>query len=49
MFWVKVATTFWALFIVVIQSPVPVHAPLHPENEEPVAGVAVRVTKEPHV
>ena len=46
-FWVKVAVTDLMLSIVTIQLPVPVHAPLHPANEELAAGVAVRVTVVP--
>ena len=40
----NVAVTDLAAFIVTVHVPVPVHAPLHPANEEPVAAAAVNVT-----
>ena len=40
----KVAVTVFADVIVTTHGPVPVHAPDHPANVEPVAGVAVTVT-----
>jgi len=43
----KVAVTFRAAVIEVVQVPVPVHAPLHPANVEPVAAAAVKVTDVP--
>ena len=45
----KVAVTFIALFIVVTQVPVPLHAPLQPVNVEPPVGVAVNVTISPQL
>ena len=39
----KVALTACTALIVTVQAPVPVQAPLHPVNVEPVAGVAVKV------
>src|SRR5258706_16063571 len=44
---VKVAVTFFAAFIVTMQAPVPVQAPLQPVNAEPAAGVGVSVTSVP--
>jgi hypothetical protein len=44
-----VAVTARAALIVTLQAPVPVQAPLQPENVEPVAGAAVRVTAVPLV
>jgi hypothetical protein len=44
---VKVATTDFALSIVMSHSPIPEHAPDQPEKTEPVAGVAVSVTGVP--
>jgi hypothetical protein len=42
---VKVAVTFFAMFIVSTQvRAVPLHAPDHPANVEPLDGVAVNVT-----
>src|SRR5262245_12108631 len=46
---VKVAVTEVAAFTVTEQVPVPEHAPLQPANEEPAAGVAVRVIAVPGV
>lgn len=43
------ALTDCAAFIVTLHEPVPLHAPLHPENVEPRAGVAVSVTVDPAV
>jgi hypothetical protein len=43
----KVAVTVAAAFIVTRQVLVPEHAPLHPENVESDAGVAVSVTTVP--
>jgi hypothetical protein len=40
----NVAVTPWAPFIVTVQVPVPVHAPLQPVKVEPVVAVAFRVT-----
>jgi hypothetical protein len=40
----KLPVTVLSALRVTAQVPVPVHAPLHPANEKPVAGVAVRVT-----
>ena len=46
----NVAVAEWAALIVTEHvEAVPVQAPLHPENVEPVAGVAVRVTTAPEV
>src|SRR5262249_33544182 len=44
---VKVAVTDRATSIVTGQAPVPVHAPLQPENVEPAAGAAARLTTVP--
>jgi hypothetical protein len=44
---VKLAVTLVAAFIVTVQEPVPVHAPLQPVKVEPFAGVADRVTLVP--
>ena len=41
---VNVAVTVFAEVIVTTHGPVPVHAPDHPVNVEPVAGVGVTVT-----
>jgi hypothetical protein len=41
---VNVAVTAAAAVTVTTQAPVPVHAPLHPANVDPVAGAAVNVT-----
>ena len=41
---VNVAVTVLAAVIVTTHAPVPVHAPDHPANVDPVAGVAVTVT-----
>jgi hypothetical protein len=42
---VKLALTACAALIVTTHAPVPLHpAPLHPENADPLAGVAVKVT-----
>jgi hypothetical protein len=43
----KFAVTLRAALIDTVQLAVPVQAPLHPANLDPVAGVAVRVTLEP--
>jgi hypothetical protein len=43
----KTAPTLAAAFIVTLQEPVPLHAPLQPAKVEPVAGVAARVTTLP--
>ncbi|RKZ88811.1 MAG: hypothetical protein DRR19_12135 [Candidatus Parabeggiatoa sp. nov. 1] len=40
----KVAVTFWAVFIVTWQIPVPVQAPRQPIKIESAKGVAVKVT-----
>ena len=40
----NVAVTDFAESIVTVHVPVPVHAPDHPANEEPVAAAAVSVT-----
>jgi len=40
----NVTVTLLACVTVTVQVPVPLHAPLHPVNAEPVAGVAVSVT-----
>jgi hypothetical protein len=44
---VKVAPTLLAAFIITLQAPVPLHAPLQPANVEPLAGVAMRDTELP--
>jgi hypothetical protein len=41
------APTLAAAFIVTVQEPVPLHAPLQPAKVEPVPGVAARVTTVP--
>jgi hypothetical protein len=46
--WVNVAVTVVADFNVTLQEPVPVQAPLHPVNVDPVDGTAVRVTPAPY-
>ena len=46
--WVNVAVTVAADVSVTLQEPVPVHAPLHPVNVEPVAAAAVKVTAVPY-
>jgi hypothetical protein len=43
----NVAVTLRAAVMLTVQSPVPVHAPLQPVKEEPVAAAAVRVTAAP--
>ncbi len=43
----NVAVTLRAAVIDVVQVPVPVHAPLHPANVEPLAAAAVSVTDVP--
>jgi len=43
----KVAVTARAAVIDVVQVPVPVHAPLHPANVEPLVATAVSVTDVP--
>jgi hypothetical protein len=43
-FWVNVAETLCDEFIVRVQVPVPLHAPLQPVKAQPAAGVAVSVT-----
>jgi hypothetical protein len=43
----NVAVTAWLEFIVTVQPPVPEHAPDHPANVDPAAGVAVSVTTVP--
>jgi hypothetical protein len=43
----NVAVTDSAALIVTTQLPVPLHAPLHPANADPAAGVAVSVTTVP--
>ena len=43
----KVAVTDRAAVIDTVQVPVPVHAPLQPENVEPLAADAVSVTEVP--
>lgn len=45
--WVKLAVTLFAALIVTVQGPVPVHAPDHPVNIEPVVADAVKVTLVP--
>jgi hypothetical protein len=44
---VKVAVTDFAELIVTVHVPVPEHAPPHPVNDNPGAGVAVNVTEVP--
>ena len=44
---VKVAVTARAAVIEAMQVPEPVQAPLQPEKEEPLEGVAVSVTEVP--
>jgi len=44
---VKVALTDCAALMVTVQAPVPAHGSLHPENTEPAAAVAARVTTVP--
>ena len=39
--------TAWAAFIVTVQEPLPLQAPLQPVKVEPAAGVAVKVTAVP--
>lgn len=46
---VNIAPTLFAAFIVRLHAPVPLHAPVHPPNVEPVAGVAVSETVVPSV
>ena len=46
---VNVAVTFEAALPETVQEPIPVHAPLHPVNVEPVAGVATNVTCVPEL
>ncbi len=46
---VNVAVTLWALFIVIVQRPVPEHGPDQPEKLYPVEGEAVSVTTVPNV
>lgn len=41
------AVTFWLELRVTLQLPVPVHAPLHPVNDEPDAGAAAKLTVVP--
>ena len=43
----KMATTARFDFMLTLHWPVPEHAPLHPANVDPVAGVAVNVTTVP--
>jgi hypothetical protein len=43
----NVAVTLRAALIETTHAPVPEQSPLHPENVEPEAGVAVRVTEVP--
>ena len=43
----KVAVTDCAAFIATVHVPVPVQAPLHPANVDPLAADAVRVTDVP--
>ena len=43
----NLATTLRAAFIVTVHGAVPVHAPLHPVNREPVKGNARRTTTVP--
>ena len=44
----NVAVTVWPFPLAVsVHAPVPLHAPLHPANVEPVAGVAVNWTEAP--
>jgi hypothetical protein len=43
----KVAVTLFAASIVTLQVPVPVHAPDHPANVDPVDAPAVKVTAVP--
>ena len=45
----NVAVTLRAALIVTWHVPVPLHAPLHPANIDPLAGVAVSVTTVPDV
>jgi hypothetical protein len=44
-FSVKVAVTLWAVVMVTMHVPVPVHAPDHPLNVDPVDAAAVRTTE----
>jgi len=44
---VKEAVTVMEVDIATVQVPVPIHTPLHPVNELPDAGVAVKVTIAP--
>jgi len=44
----KVAVTLFAALMVSVQvDKVPLQAPVHPENANPLAGIAVRVTEAP--
>ena len=43
----KVAVMFWSPFMTTTQEPVPLQAPLHPENIDPPAGDADKVTVVP--
>jgi hypothetical protein len=44
---VNVAVTDFAASIATVHGPVPVQAPLQPENDEPASAVAARVTDVP--
>jgi hypothetical protein len=41
---VKVAATVWSALIATLHAPVPLHAPPHPTNVVPAAGVAVNAS-----
>ena len=43
----NVAVTVWLEFMVTTHEPLPLHAPLHPANVEPMPGAAVSVTGTP--
>ena len=44
---VNVAVTAVSVFMVIVHVPVPVHAPDHPSNVEPVSATSGRVTTVP--